>query len=85
MVDNSVNEAHLVARGQVTANAFVRGLSIKPDHQVLEEGYGVARIGRELAPYCREWRGCDISSSMIKIARRRTPYLDNGQLLALPS
>ena len=44
---------------------------------VLEIGCGVARIGREIAPYLKEWHGGDISSAMLEFARERTKHLSN--------
>lgn len=77
MMNSSRNEEELQNSGQMVAQALRKGLGIKPNHRVLEVGCGVARIGRELAPYCGEWWGCDISSSIIQIARRRTAHLKN--------
>ena len=83
MVDNSLDEEMLRARGQVVAEAFRKSLGITPEHKVLEVGCGVARVGRELAPACQEWWGCDISGGMIDIARERTAHLDNVHLVTL--
>jgi len=83
MVDNSMDEEMLRARGQVVAQAFQQSLGITPEHKVLEIGCGVARVGRELAPLCKEWWGCDISSGMINIAKERTAHQDNVHLLTL--
>ncbi|MDW8101848.1 MAG: class I SAM-dependent methyltransferase, partial [Anaerolineae bacterium] len=69
--------------GQRAAQALVQGLSINQSHKVLEVGCGVARIGRELAPHCGEWWGCDISSSIIRIAKQRTAHLKNVNLKVL--
>ena len=77
MMNNSKNEEELRSSGQRVAQALRQGLDIRPDHRVLEVGCGVARIGRELAPYCGEWWGCDISGSVIQIAERRTAQLGN--------
>lgn len=44
---------------------------------VLEIGCGLARIGREMAPYVKEWVGVDISPSMINFAKTRTSHLNN--------
>lgn len=77
MMNNSKSEEELQESGRRTAEGLREGLGIDRRHTVLEVGCGVARIGRELAPYCREWWGCDISSSMIRIARQRTRHLKN--------
>jgi ubiquinone/menaquinone biosynthesis C-methylase UbiE len=51
---------------------------------VLEIGCGIGRIGRELAPKCRKWIGCDISSNMLKYAGKRLSHLKNIELVELP-
>ena len=77
LVDNSADEEELQTKGGAVAQGLRPGLGIQSHHKVLEVGCGVARIGRELAPSCGEWWGCDISSSMIRIARQRTTHLEN--------
>lgn len=47
---------------------------------VLEIGCGVARVGRVLAPFVREWIGCDVSTNMLDQARRRLTGLQNVRL-----
>ncbi len=37
---------------------------ISAEDRVLEIGCGIGRIGRELAPLCREWTGSDMSAKM---------------------
>lgn len=77
MMNSSKSEAELQESGRRAAQALQQGLSIGRNHKVLEVGCGVARIGRELAPYCGEWCGCDISNSVIRIAKQRTAHLKN--------
>ncbi|MCP4539246.1 MAG: class I SAM-dependent methyltransferase [Chloroflexi bacterium] len=77
MMSSSKNEEQVQNTGQRIAQALKQGLDIEPNHQVLEIGCGVARIGRELAPHCGDWWGCDISSSIIRVARQRTAHLKN--------
>ncbi|MFN8460138.1 MAG: class I SAM-dependent methyltransferase, partial [Anaerolineae bacterium] len=74
MINNSQDEAQLQATGRQVAEGLTYGLKIEPQHRVLEIGCGVARIGRELAPHCGEWWGCDISGSIIRLARQRTAH-----------
>jgi SAM-dependent methyltransferase len=77
LVDNSADEEEMQTKGGAVAQGLCQGLGVQSHHKVLEVGCGVARIGRELAPFCGEWWGCDISSSMIRIGRQRTTHLEN--------
>ncbi|MFQ5768706.1 MAG: class I SAM-dependent methyltransferase [Acidobacteriota bacterium] len=77
MMDGSRSEAELRQRGGRMARAFAEAMGIRPSHQVLEVGCGVARIGRELAPLCGTYTGADISRSLLKRAGKRTAHLDN--------
>jgi ubiquinone/menaquinone biosynthesis C-methylase UbiE len=51
--------------------------------RVLEIGCGVGRIGRELAPLCREWTGADLSANMLGFARERLKGIGNVALVQL--
>lgn len=78
------DEDEIRANGGQTA-AFLRDvLQIGPQDRVLEIGCGIARIGRELAPFCKEWHGADIAGNMLKHAARRTEGLPNVSLHELP-
>jgi ubiquinone/menaquinone biosynthesis C-methylase UbiE len=78
MMNGSPDEATLQRTGREMAQRLVDALAITTDHRVMEIGCGVARVGRELAPRVGQWHGIDISSSIIKIARRRTAHLSNA-------
>src|SRR5437762_1609825 len=70
-------EDQIRSNGAYTA-AFLREvLRIDNSHKVLEIGCGVARIGREVAPFCGEWHGTDISGNMIAHAAERTADIPN--------
>jgi SAM-dependent methyltransferase len=77
MMNGSPNEATLQRTGSEMATRLVDALAIEPTMRVLELGCGVGRVGRELAPRVGQWYGADISSSILKIARRRTAHLAN--------
>jgi len=51
---------------------------------VLEIGCGIGRVGKELAPSCKKWIGCDISGNMLRYARERLSHLKNIKLIELP-
>jgi ubiquinone/menaquinone biosynthesis C-methylase UbiE len=70
--------------GVITAKFLRSMLEIEPTDKVLEIGCGVGRVGRELAPHCKEWHGTDISGNMIAYAKERTADLPNVYLHELP-
>lgn len=80
MMNGSPDEATLQRTGSEMAQRLVDALAITPQQRVVELGCGVARIGRELAPRVGQWHGLDISSTILKIARRRTAHLPNAHL-----
>jgi SAM-dependent methyltransferase len=79
------DEEEIRQNGAQTAEFLRSVLQIQPSDRVLEIGCGIARIGRELAPYCGEWHGTDISGNMIKYAAERTKDVPNVYLHELPS
>jgi|GEM_PF-2839859 len=80
-----IDDEDEIRRNGATTTEFLRSvLQIGPEDKVLEIGCGVARIGRELAPHCKEWHGVDISGNMIKHAKQRTADIPNIYLQELP-
>ena len=79
-VDGSTSEDILRHTGRWSAAQVRAALAIEAGHRVLELGCGVGRIGRELAPECREWVGVDISANMVECARTRLASMDNVRL-----
>jgi ubiquinone/menaquinone biosynthesis C-methylase UbiE len=78
------DEDDIRRNGAITTEFLRSVLQIEKTDKVLEIGCGVARIGRELAPYCGEWHGVDISENMIAYAKERTAGMPNVFLQALP-
>lgn len=78
------DEDEIRVNGGLTAQFLREVLQIGSEDRVLEIGCGIARIGRELAPYCREWHGADIAGNMISYARNRTEGIPNIYLHELP-
>lgn len=76
-VDGSVSEDVVRHTGRWAAAQVRAALDVGSEDRVLELGCGVGRIGRELAPHCREWVGADISDNMIDHAIERTSGLNN--------
>lgn len=56
---------------------------ITPNDHVLEIGCGIGRVGLELAPYCWNWTGCDISRNMLVYARERLQGVSNAHFVLL--
>lgn len=79
-VDGSASEGVLRRTGAWAARQAEAALDLEPTDIVLELGCGVGRIGREIAPHCREWHGVDISSSMLRVAEQRLEHLSNAYL-----
>ena len=78
------DETEISNNGKIAAKYLVDTINIRPTDRVLEIGCGIARIGKELAPSCREWHGADISGNMVRYARERTALLPNVFLHELP-
>jgi ubiquinone/menaquinone biosynthesis C-methylase UbiE len=56
---------------------------ISPQDEVLEIGCGVGRVGRELAPHCKNWTGSDVSARMLAYAEERLKGMENIRLVLL--
>ncbi len=63
---------------------LLRGtIGLRADDVVLEIGCGVGRLGRVMAPFVKEWIGCDVSSNMLRHAQRRLLGLANTRLVEI--
>lgn len=71
------SEADLARTAGHTLDLLRRTVGVKPTDVILEIGAGVGRVGRVLAPVCREWVGCDVSENMVGHMRRRLADLSN--------
>jgi ubiquinone/menaquinone biosynthesis C-methylase UbiE len=65
----TTDEERFRKTGVDTAGMLQRTVQIRPADVVLEIGCGVGRVGRQLAPLCAHWIGCDVSPNMIAIAK----------------
>lgn len=72
-----LDEAAFAASGEVTRQHLVEWLGVGKDDVVLEIGCGVGRVGAAIAPVCRQWIGCDVSTNMVEHTRRRLASLSN--------
>ena len=77
------DEAEFARQADATLQLLERTVGIRPTDVVLEIGCGVGRVGRVLAPRCREWVGADVSPNMLAHARRRLADLPNVRTVAV--
>jgi ubiquinone/menaquinone biosynthesis C-methylase UbiE len=77
------DEEKLRLSAQRAVNNIVELAGIKAVDNVLEVGCGVARIGFELAPKCKQWTGADISKNMLACAEQRLSGIGNVRLVQL--
>lgn len=75
------DEEKLHADAEDTLGILRKTVGINADDVFLEIGCGVGRVGRALAPLVKEWIGCDVSSEMLRQARRKTLGLPNVKLV----
>lgn len=77
------DEAEFARQADATLELLAGTVGVRPTDVVLEIGCGVGRVGRVLAPRCREWVGADVSERMLAHARRRLADLPNARTVAV--
>ena len=82
-VQGDASGAEIQAAGEATTCDLQDTVGITPEDTVLEIGCGVGRVGKALAPLCREWIGCDVSPNMLAHARGRLKQATNVRLLEI--
>ena len=80
VVSGYTDEEKFHADAEDTLGILRATTGIRAADTFLEIGCGVARVGRVLAPFVKEWIGCDVSANMLGIARRRLLGLRNTRL-----
>jgi SAM-dependent methyltransferase len=80
-VAGEMSEASFWDGGAANRDVLLRTVGINPEDVVLEIGCGVGRVGRSVAPLCREWIGCDVSPPMLNLARTYLADLQNVRLV----
>ncbi len=63
--------------GVVTKEALLSSVGIHATDVVVEIGCGVGRVGKQLAPLCRQWIGCDVSPHMLALTGQRVAQFSN--------
>jgi ubiquinone/menaquinone biosynthesis C-methylase UbiE len=77
------SEPQLEESGNEVVRRVQQRVPLTREIDAVEIACGVARIGRQLAPHCRTWTGCDISANMLSHARSRLSGLQNISLVRL--
>jgi len=80
-VAGTEDEAALTGSGIGTAKFLLENVGVGRSDVVLEIGCGIGRVGRELAPQCRKWIGCDVSARMLNLAADRLREFPNVELV----
>jgi SAM-dependent methyltransferase len=82
-VIGSEREEDFRATAEETRLILEATVGVRPDDTILEIGCGVGRVGQVLAPICKQWIGCDVSSNMIEHSRRRLQQFANVKLVEI--
>ena len=82
-VGGSEDEEELARSGIGTTNFLLENVGVDSSDVVLEIGSGIGRVGKQLAPRCRRWIGCDVSPNMLKIAAERLREFSNVELVEI--
>ena len=80
-VAGTEDEAELKGSGIGTTKFLLENVGMGRSDVVLEIGCGIGRVGRELAPQCRKWIGCDVSARMLNLAAERLREFPNVELV----
>lgn len=79
-IGGAEDEPWFEATGLVTKETLFKTVGIHPTDIVVEIGCGVGRVGKQLAPLCLKWIGCDVSPNMLKLAAQRLEKFENAEL-----
>lgn len=66
-----------------TVSELEASVGVNSTDVILEIGCGVGRVGAALAPRCKEWVGCDVSSGMLGHTARRLKDAKNVRLVEI--
>jgi SAM-dependent methyltransferase len=73
-------EDALRTTGEETLRFLRDSVGIGKEDVVLEIGCGIGRVGKVVAPLCRKWIGCDVTSNMLSLAAERLRGLPGVEL-----
>ena len=82
-VQGDAGEDELNAAGKTTVDNLSATVGINLSDVVLEIGCGVGRVGKVLAPLCKEWIGCDVAPNMLAHAQERLKDLPDVRLIEI--
>lgn len=80
-VSGEKEENELRATAEQIRQVLDGSVGVKPNDVILEIGCGIGRVGLALAPVCKQWIGCDVSSNMLQYARQRLESYSNVELI----
>ena len=76
-VQGSDDDKQFDETARLDIHRLLSTVGLNEQDDVLEIGCGVGRLGKVVAPVCKSWTGCDVSSNMLKFARQRLQGLAN--------
>jgi ubiquinone/menaquinone biosynthesis C-methylase UbiE len=82
-VQNTTDEAALEQSAAYDFSRLLRGMQVDSTSKVLEIGCGVGRLGKQFAPRCHTWTGCDVSPHMLTYAQHRLVEFENVRFVEL--
>jgi SAM-dependent methyltransferase len=73
-------ESRFENTGIITKENLLSTIGVQATDVVVEIGCGLGRVGKQLAPICRKWIGCDVSPHMLALAASRLAGFGNVEL-----
>lgn len=82
-VTGYVEETLIQTSAEETKRVLLATVGIGPTDVVLEIGCGIGRVGKVIAPLCKEWIGCDVSTNMLQHTAERLKDARNVRFVEL--
>ncbi len=82
-VTGYVEEDRIQTAAEETKRVLLSTVGIGSDDVVLEIGCGIGRVGGVIAPLCKQWIGCDVSTNMLQHAAERLKDYGNVRFVEL--
>jgi ubiquinone/menaquinone biosynthesis C-methylase UbiE len=81
-VTGIVDDAVIAESARNSRLMLERYVDVRTSDVILEIGAGFGRVGKELAPICRQWIGTDVSENMVAHIQRRLAHFPNVRAVA---